>query len=63
MGARLIRYYIYIGDERGIDGKVRLAHLTRIPAIKAATEPDSREVVELFMEKVKELTGKEAPAY
>ena len=63
MGARLIRYYIYIGDERGIEGKVRLAHLTRTPAIEAATAPDSRQAVELFMEKVEELTGKETPVY
>ena len=60
MGERLLRYYKYVGDRAGLDGKRKLAFATGLPSIVAATEPDSPERIEEFKKAVEKIT--EAPA-
>ena len=63
MGERLIRYYKYIGERAGLDGKRKLAFATGLPSIVAATEPDSRERIEEFKKAVEEITQAPPPEY
>jgi len=63
MAEKLIKYYAYVFEEKGYAGKVELAMLTKIPAVIAATEPDSAENVEKFKEAVEKITEKPAPEY
>lgn len=63
MGVVLLKYYKYVADEQGLQGKIALAQKSKIPAIQAATSPDSPENIDLFMKIIKEITGKSAPAY
>jgi len=58
-----MEYYQYVSKESGLVGKVKLAQLTKIPATKAATTPDTPEMLAQFMAAVKQVTGKPAPAY
>jgi len=63
MAEKLIRYYTYVFEEKGYAGKVELAMLTKIPAVIAATEPDSEENIIKFKEAVEQITEKPAPEY
>jgi len=63
MGERLMRYYQYVAEEAGMKGKFKLAQLTKIPAIHAATMNDTPEVLRRFANAVKEVTGKPAPDF
>jgi hypothetical protein len=63
MGARMMQYYKYVNDEKGLLGKIDLAKLTKIPSAKAALEPDSDDNIKLFRKAVEEITGKPAPVY
>ena len=58
-----MRYYKLIEDKMGMEGKQRLAKLTLVPSIIAATEPDSDENIERFRDAIKQLTGEAAPRY
>jgi hypothetical protein len=61
MAERLLLYYKYIREEKGLDGQVKLAQATKMPSTKAATEPDSPENIRRFRDAIKTLTGKDAP--
>jgi hypothetical protein len=63
MAELLLRYYKYMADEQGLEGKMRLATETRIPSSKAAMEPDSSDNVAAFRQAIEKLTGKPAPSY
>ncbi len=63
MGERLLRYYKYIGEKQGLDGKRKLAFATGLPSIVAATEPDSRENLEAFKKAVEEITQQPPPEF
>ena len=63
MGERLLQYYKYIQKEAGLQGKFKLAALTKKPTTVAALEPDSQETIELFKKAITELTGKPAPHF
>ena len=63
MGERLLRYYKYIGDTHGLDGKRQLAFATGVPSIVAGTEPDSPERLQEFKKAVEEITQQPAPEY
>lgn len=62
MGAKLAKYYDFVAQEGGIQGKMRLAMMTNVPSTKAATEADTPELVNKFRAAIKEITGKDAPA-
>lgn len=63
MADRLMRYYQYVGEQAGLNGKVRLAQMTNIPSSKAAIEPDTQDAIQKFKEAISQITGKAAPAY
>lgn len=63
MAEKLLRYYKYVSDEKGLDGKMSLATETKIPSSKAALEPDSPENLAAFKRAVEKLTGKPAPVF
>jgi hypothetical protein len=63
MGERLLKYYKYVSDTSGALSKMQLATETKIPSIKAATEPDSPENIDMFKVAVAKITGKPAPSY
>jgi hypothetical protein len=63
MAEKLVKYYAYIFEEKGYEGKVELAMLTGIPAVIAATEPDNEEHIQKFKEAVEKITEKPAPEY
>ena len=48
MGARLAAYYTEAEQIAGLDGKIQLAMLTRIPSTRALVEPDSTDNVAKF---------------
>lgn len=61
MAERLMKYFKYITDEKGFEGKIQLAQATKMPTTKAALEPDSPENISLFKDAVSKITGKSAP--
>jgi len=61
MAERLLKYYKYIFDEGGLEAKMKLAIVTKIPSTKAATEPDSEQNIEMFKDAIMNITGKPAP--
>jgi hypothetical protein len=63
MAEILLKYYKFISDEKGLQGKIKLAQLTKIPSTVAAMEPDSPEIINLFKTSIRTLTGKDAPNY
>ncbi len=63
MAERLLQYYTYITDELGMEGKVRLAQETKIPAAVAAVAPDSQINLQTFRAAVERLTGEPAPQF
>lgn len=63
MAEKLLKYYAYVGQEKGLGAKIELATATKIPSTTAATAPDSPENLSLFKEAVTRITGKPAPTY
>ena len=61
MAEKLLGLYKFAQDEGGAIAKVRLAMATKMPSNKAATEPDTKENVELLRKAIKEILGKDAP--
>ena len=58
-----MKYYQYVKDEKGYEGKVELAKKTRISSLVAANVDDSPENIAKFKEVVKNITGKAAPIF
>jgi len=63
MGAKLMKYIDFVGENGGLPAKMRLAMLTNIPSAKAEAEPDSPENIEKFKKAVKEVTGLTPPDF
>jgi len=63
MAEKLMQYYAYVGQEKGLGAKIELATTTKIPSTTAATAPDSPENLKLFRNAVEKITGKPAPIY
>ncbi|MFH0875033.1 MAG: hypothetical protein V1859_03785 [archaeon] len=63
MGEILLKYYKYVADLKGLEGKILLAQKTKIPSPNAAIEPDSAKNIELFKQSVTEIIGKPAPTF
>lgn len=61
MGERLIKFYQYVGDQLGFQGKMKLAQETKIPSSRAGLEPDSDLNIKRFNEAIIKLTGRPAP--
>lgn len=63
MGVRLMKYYQYISETTGLEGKRLLAQETRIPSVIAATAPDSEENLKRFKDAVRKITSKPPPEF
>ncbi|HSV72575.1 MAG TPA: hypothetical protein VLH79_02310 [Chthonomonadales bacterium] len=63
MGAKLLKYIDFVGQNGGLAAKMRLAMLTNIPSAKAEAESDSPANIEKFRRAVKEVTGLTAPDF
>lgn len=63
MAEKLLRYYKFITEKKGISGKVKLAQLTTVPSVVAALKPDSPELIKVFSEAVEMITGETAPKF
>lgn len=63
MAEILLKYYKYIRDIAGYEGKVDLATMTKVPSTKAAMEPDSEENIMIFKRAIEKITGEKAPDY
>jgi hypothetical protein len=61
MSEKLLRYYQYVGDIKGFNGKMQLAIETKIPSTVAATMPDTPDAIQIFRQAVEKITGKQAP--
>ncbi|HCT30667.1 MAG TPA: hypothetical protein DIW31_08000 [Bacteroidales bacterium] len=61
MAEKLVKYYKYIGDSMGIDGRMKLAFETKIPSLSAANFPDSPENIQKFKDAIQKITGNPAP--
>ncbi len=61
MAEKLVKYYKFVQDEKGLQGKMQLAMKTGVPSAKAALSPDSPDVLKKFQEAIKAITGKSAP--
>lgn len=63
MAVILLKYYKYIREVAGFEGKIDLATTTKIPSTKAAIEPDTPENIKLFKNTIEKITGKPAPDF
>ena len=63
MADKLMKYYQYVDQEAGMAGKIKLAQMTKTPSTKAATQPDTPEILLQFKEAISKITGKPAPSY
>lgn len=63
MAEKLLKYYQYVVQIKGISAKAQLAAKTNIPSIIAATAPDSPENIRKFKKAVEEVTGIPAPNF
>ena len=61
MAERLLKYYKYVQDTLGLDGKMQLAKETKIPSTQAALERDTPETIQRFKTAVAKITQKPAP--
>lgn len=61
MAETLTRFYEMVERHGGLASKLRLAMVTGMPALLAAAEPDSPDVVARFREAVREITGRDPP--
>lgn len=61
MAERLLQYYKYVADKKGISGKMKLAQLTNVPSVVAAIEPDSAELLRTFHDAAMKITGELPP--
>ena len=61
MAEKLLKYYKYVQDTLGLDGKIELAKATKIPSTQAAMEPDKPENIQIFKAAVEKITHRPAP--
>jgi hypothetical protein len=55
VGQRLVDFYAEAAKQAGLQGKIKLALITRISSVNAMTEPDSPANVELFRKALEEV--------
>lgn len=63
MAEKVLQYYKYISEQRGMMGKMELAKLTKIPSTVAAVTPDTPENIVLFQRAIEQITGQPAPHF
>ena len=63
MAEKMLKYYKYMQDTLGLDGKMALARETKIPSTQAALERDTPETIQRFKVAVTKITQKPAPEF
>lgn len=63
MAEKLMKYYAYVAEKKGLAGKLELAKRTLMPGPKAAIEPDSPENIRKFKKVVEQITEGPAPNF
>ncbi len=63
MAEKLMKYYAYVGQEKGLGAKIQLATATKMPSTTAAAAPDSPDNLKVFRTAVEQITGKSAPIF
>ncbi len=63
MAEKLLKYYKYVSEEKGIMGKMELAKITKIPSTIAASHADDPNTINTFKAAVQKITGKPAPSF
>ena len=53
MGEIMLKYFKFVGDEAGVEGRMKLSQLTKTNSIRAATADDSNENIDAFKKAVK----------
>ena len=61
MAEKLLLYYKFVYDAKGLQGKFDLARETQTPSSQAAIELDTPEKIEQFKEAILRITGRPAP--
>lgn len=59
MGKILEDYYVIVQKSGGFQAAIRLAMLTKISGVKAASLPDTTENLQLFKDSIKEIFGED----
>lgn len=55
MATRLMNYYAQAASEFGVPGRMKLAMLTKIPSERAASEPDTPDIIKIFEDALAQL--------
>jgi hypothetical protein len=63
MAEKLMKYYQYVSEQAGAVGRTKVAMLTKVPSTKAAMEPDTPEMIKIFKEAIRQVTGDPPPNY
>jgi predicted nuclease with TOPRIM domain len=63
MGEIMLKYFKYVGDEVGVEGRMKLSQLTKTNSIRAATAEDTVKTIDVFKKAVQEITGNKAPEF
>ncbi len=58
MAEKLLKYYKFVLDQKGLQGKMQLAMKTGVPSAKAALTPDSPDMLKKFEVATQQITGK-----
>jgi hypothetical protein len=61
MGDKLVKLYDFIKANGGTPERMRIAMITGVTSMSAASAPDSPENIEKFKSAIKEVLGKNAP--
>ncbi len=61
MGEILLKFYKIAGDSGGLEAKMKLAILTRLPSSEAARAPDSPENIARLRTALEQIIGKPVP--
>jgi hypothetical protein len=63
MGEIMLKYFKYVGDEAGVEGRMKMSQLTKTNSIRAATAEDTQEIIDVFKKAVQQITGKTPPNF
>ncbi len=61
MAEKLLLYYKYVGDNYGLNAKIKLAQETKTPSTQAAIVLDTPEKIKEFKSAIEKITGQPAP--
>ena len=63
MGERLLKYFQFVGEKAGLQGKLELAKATNMAVSQAANVPDDIVNLEMFREAVSHIVEETPPNF